>query len=516
MITSREFEHANPMNVLLILCHPRTDSLNGAIYQAVRRGVAEAGVPFRELVLAGMQFDPDVHEPSPADQRLEEAILEAQGLIHWADHLIFVFPTWWGTFPARLKGFLDRALTPGFAFRYLPESGGWEQRLTGKTAQLITTMDTPRWVYRWIYGNPGLNTLSRATLGFCGIRTVRKTVFGPVITSTPAQRRKWIEQARVEGLRLRDGALSRAQQRTDRLLAWLQALRLQFYPMTLIAYTVGALAAVRGSGPLEPGLFWLGYAALFALEAAAVFINDRFDYDSDRQNPNAGPFTGGSRVLVDGKLGFADLRRGSIAALIAFLLLLCALLALAPARLPLGLSLTLLAVLAIGYTLPPLKLSHRALGEAVVAITHSIGVLLPGYLLQGGDWHAALPWLLSLPLGLAVLPAIILSGIPDRDADRAAGKQTLVVRLGIRGALRSAAVFVTLATASALVLRQTPGIAVAYGDWIYLTLPHAAWLLWRLKEHWRQAPTARRIDRLMVLALTFIIWFGAIPLARLW
>lgn len=49
-------------------------------------------MPFRELVLARMQLDPDVHEPSPADQRLEEAIREALGLIRWADHLVGQLP----------------------------------------------------------------------------------------------------------------------------------------------------------------------------------------------------------------------------------------------------------------------------------------------------------------------------------------------------------------------------------------------------------------------------------------
>jgi 1,4-dihydroxy-2-naphthoate octaprenyltransferase len=377
-------------------------------------------------------------------------------------------------------------------------------------------MDTPYWVYRWIYGNPGFNALAIATLGFSGIRTVRRTVFGPVIASTAEQRRGWLERAYREGLRLRDGALSSRQRRTDKLLAWLQALRLQFYPMTLIAYAVGALAAARETGSLDSGPFWLGYAALFALEAATVFTNDLFDFESDRRNPNAGPFTGGSRVLVNGKLSFRELRLGSHAAFGAFLALAALLLTIGPNPLPLGLCLLALAVLAIGYTLPPLKLSHRGLGELAVAITHSIGVMLPGYLIQGGDWHDPLPWVLSLSLGLSVLPAILLSGIPDRDADHAAGKRTLAVHLGIPGTLLMAGVLSILAATSAVLCRQLPGIASLYGGWIYLTIPHAVWLAWRLIERRRRAPVASRIDGLLALALTFIVWFGAIPLIGLW
>jgi putative NADPH-quinone reductase/1,4-dihydroxy-2-naphthoate octaprenyltransferase len=504
------------MNVLLIFCHPRKDSLNGALYQAFREGVLEAGVAFHELVLADLQFDPDVHEESPAAQHFEEAISEAQELISQADHLVFVYPTWWGSYPARLKGFLDRVLTPGFAFQYLPDGNGWEQRLRGKTAQLLTTMDTPHWVYRWIYKNPGYNTLARATLGFCGIRTVRKTIFGPVISSTAEQRRHWLQQARQEGLRLRDGARSARQRATDKILAWLQALRLQFYPMTLIAYSVGALAVAQHPQSFDNRLFWLGYAALFFLEVATVLANDYFDYESDRQNRHAGPFTGGSRVLVDGKLSFREVRYGIVLAFGVFILLSVYLISVAGAALPLTVNLLVLALLAMGYTVPPLKFSHRGLGELVVAVTHSSGVILPGYLLQGGSWHDPLPWLLSLPLGLAVLPAIILSGIPDYDADRDTGKNTLVVKLGIRGALIAAIPLAILAALLAVIWQQWDGIAGAYGSWIYIVVPYAAWLVWKLGKYLHQVRVAQRINTLMVLALSFIIWFGVIPLIRLW
>jgi len=70
------------------------------------------------------------------------------------------------------------------------------------------------------------------------------------------------------------------------------------------------------------------------------------------------------------------------------------------------------------------------LGELNVALTHSFGVILCGYIFQGGEWNNSFPWLISLPLLLAVMPSIILSGIPDFEADKQAGKRTLVVRLG--------------------------------------------------------------------------------------
>lgn len=499
------------MRVLVILGHPRNDSLCGALFEAFRAGLGDAGLEFRALRVADLDFDPDVHKESPADQPLEPDLQRAQESIAWAEHLVFVYPTWWGTLPARLKAFLDRTLTPGFAFRHRSD-GTWERRLTGRTAQLLTTMDTPQWVYRWIYGAPGHRALARATLGFCGVRTVRKTVFGPVIGSDAARREAWLARARADGRRLGSGPLAPWQRRRDRALAWVRALRLQFYPMTWIAYTVGALAAAR-PGPLDRGAYWLGYGALFLLEAATVFSNDYFDFESDRRNRHAGPFSGGSRVLVDGSLRFRDMAAGTLLALAGFAALLPLAVHTAGAgAAAIGVYLVL-ALLALGYTVPPAKLCHRGWGEADVALTHSVGVILSGYLLQGGSLGDPLPWQLATALFFAVLPAIILSGVPDYDADRAAGKRTLVVKLGKRRAIGAAMLSTGIAAVVAVAWRLSGGAGGAYGPVVYAVVPHAALLLWRMDRQRRRDPT--RIDGLMALALAYIVWFGAVPLAGL-
>src|SRR5688572_30784967 len=144
---------SKPLRVLLILGHPRERSFCGALLNAFRAGAMQAGVDFREIHVSELSFDPDVRYASPNDQPLEPDLCAAQASIVWAEHLVLVYPTWWGTAPARLKAFLDRVLTPDFAFRH-DADGGWTPLLIGKTAQLVTTMDTPSLVYRWIYGSP--------------------------------------------------------------------------------------------------------------------------------------------------------------------------------------------------------------------------------------------------------------------------------------------------------------------------------------------------------------------------
>src|SRR5690606_40407464 len=135
------------MNVLIILGHPRKGSFSEALANAYQDGAVSAGTDVRKISVAEMQFDPNVSVFPIRNQYLEDDVVSVQRLIIWADHLVFIYPTWWGTMPALLKAFLDRVLIPGFAFEDIHGSDNWVKLLKGKSAQLITTMDTPLWVF---------------------------------------------------------------------------------------------------------------------------------------------------------------------------------------------------------------------------------------------------------------------------------------------------------------------------------------------------------------------------------
>jgi 4-hydroxybenzoate polyprenyltransferase len=252
-------------------------------------------------------------------------------------------------------------------------------------------------------------------------RGSRIDTFGPVVASSLEQRRRWLDRARTSGSRLVHGALSPAQRRAQRLFAWLAALRLQFYPMTWIAYTVGALAASAGK-PMSMTPYLLGYLTLFLLEAATVFLNDWFDFNSDRRNRNAGPFTGGSRVLVDGRLERSAMRKGIGLSLLAVVAALLALLAAAPAELaiPIATLYAVFAMLALIYTVPPLKLSHRGFGELDVALTHSAGAIMagiPGAGRRPERQHAVAAGATAGRVDFAVDPAAWLAAPTPRPAE---------------------------------------------------------------------------------------------------
>lgn len=500
------------MNVLVVCGHPRAASFCTALADAYARGAREAGCTVRRLALAAMRFDADVHTASPLQQALEPDLQEALAALEWATHVVIVYPAWWGFAPARLKGFLDRVLLPGRAFRER-QDGSLEGLMGGRTAHLLTTMDMPPWVYRFIYRGGGHQVLRRSTLGVCGIRCTRIASFGPVNHSDAARRCEWLQRAHALGLSLADGARSRRQRSADATRAWLRAMRLQFFPMSWLAYTLGAVAA-QGTGlPWQSRAYWFGYASLFLIKLATVLSNERFDFESDRVNRQAGAFNGGSRVLVDGSLTHTQLRDVTLLALLAAGG--CAVVALAGAIAPVAALLVLLlsAVAALGYTAPPLRLSWRGLGEVDVALTHSIGVILWGWLLQGGAWRGATPWALSLPLGLAILPAILLSSLPDREADSEAGKRTLAVRHGPRVACMLAIAAATAAFASAWSLDAALDHAYsAILPFIGAHLLLLAWLMYRPDRHDRPASRGRSLQAPIVVALAYIMWFVLGPL----
>lgn len=182
-------------NVLIINGHPDSKSLCTELAESYARGVKNTDAQYKIIHLGNLDFDPILHYGYRQRTELEDCLLEAQQDILWANHLVFVYPVWWGTYPALLKGFIDRVFIPGFAFKYRENSLLWDKFLKGKSARLIVTMDSPSWYNRLVYRNASQVILKKAILGFCGVAPVRSSVCAPVKTSTPAQRQRWMENA---------------------------------------------------------------------------------------------------------------------------------------------------------------------------------------------------------------------------------------------------------------------------------------------------------------------------------
>ncbi|MEM1061108.1 MAG: NAD(P)H-dependent oxidoreductase [Planctomycetota bacterium] len=188
-----------PKKTLVVLGHPRPDSFNAALADAYARGVSAAGGEVRRISPSELDFEVSVRGTSAKDQPVEDDIVRSREAIEWCEHLAIVHPTWWGSTPAILKGWIDRVFVSNWAFRYPENSKLWEGLLKGRSARVITTMDSPPMIYQTVFGGPGVRQLKTSTLWFCGFKPVKTTLFGPIGDSTEAKRRGWLERVTGEG-----------------------------------------------------------------------------------------------------------------------------------------------------------------------------------------------------------------------------------------------------------------------------------------------------------------------------
>lgn len=503
------------LHILLIFGHPRKDSYCAALADKYMQGAQEAEVQIRRLDLIDLDFELQVLVASPQKQFVEPDLAQAKELILWADHLVFVFPTWWGNVPALVKGFLDRCFVPGFAFREI-QFDHYERMLSPRTAQIITTMDTPVLVDQLFNGSPLKKSLINATLKFCGISPVRMFKASPIKHSSPEQKETWLKEVYALGKSLNKGVLSPWDKFKKQITPWVKAIRLQFYPMTFFAYSIGAFAFIGATGNINIPFFLLAYLLLFLLEVIVVFHNDFEDFETDKRNQSFSMFSGGSRVLVSGVLQKEQLRNA-----IKILLVFCAILTTLVSWLSVNsfvLNIGLILVfflLAMSYTANPLKLSYRGLGEITVGFTHSFATILYAYVLFGGAITDTFPWLLGIPLFLAIVPAIMMAGIPDYEADMAVGKRTLAVQWGKTILARVAAVLVIAAVGSVFLIENLNGFRIEYGWPIYIGLLHGIFLSYLLFKFANKRDKPNRIDGIMAVALSYIMWFVLLPFFKL-
>lgn len=189
--------------ILIILGHPVKDTFSDSLRESYKKGALASGAEIREIVLRKLRFDLNFSEGYRGNQELEPDLVKAQQDITWADHIVLIYPNWWSTFPALMKGFIDRTFLPGFAFKYRKGSLLWDKLLKGRSARIIVTMDTPPWYYWLVYRRPGHNAMKRGILEFCGIRPVRVTTIGSLKISSEHKREQWIAKAERLGRKMK-------------------------------------------------------------------------------------------------------------------------------------------------------------------------------------------------------------------------------------------------------------------------------------------------------------------------
>lgn len=187
--------------ILIINGHPNKDSFCNALAESYLQGAKSTDNPVGVINLAELDFSLNLKYGYKKRTDLEPDLLDAWEKIKVADHLVFVYPNWWGTYPALLKGFIDRLFLPGFAFETTQEKLGWKKLLKGKTAHIMVTMDSPGFFYKLFLRSPGHNSMKKSILSFVGIKTKRISNFRIVKTSSSKQRKRWLKKAYLLGQR---------------------------------------------------------------------------------------------------------------------------------------------------------------------------------------------------------------------------------------------------------------------------------------------------------------------------
>lgn len=188
--------------VLVINANPKSNSFCKSL--ADQYCAASFGKQTTKVIHIGtLVFESNLQEGYDQIQPLEPDLVDFQEKVKWAEHIVIISPVWWGGVPAKFKGLIDRTFLPGFAFKYIQEKSFPEKLLAGRTSELIFTLDTPVFWYKYVNGNPIYKDLKRCILGFSGIKNTSATYFGPMITSTKTQRQKWLNQIEKIAKRLK-------------------------------------------------------------------------------------------------------------------------------------------------------------------------------------------------------------------------------------------------------------------------------------------------------------------------
>lgn len=100
--------------------------------------------------------------------------------------------------PAILKGWIDRIVRPGVAYRFVEGDNGEGVPvglLRARAVVVLNTSNTPDERERETFGDPLETLWKRCVFGLCGVHDVRRRTFNVVVGSSPDQRQRWLAEA---------------------------------------------------------------------------------------------------------------------------------------------------------------------------------------------------------------------------------------------------------------------------------------------------------------------------------
>ncbi len=180
---------------MILVGHPDPESTLSShlalLYETAAHG---AGHEVRRTHLGEMHFDPVLHQGYKVIQALEPDLKKLQEDIAWCNHFVLVYPNWWCTMPASLKGIFDRMWLPGFSFNFYKTGWRshlslWKSGMSGKTARVMVLSGTHPLLV-WLLFGDYTNEIRRGILWFAGFK-VSLSHFGPSDKAPEWKKNEW-------------------------------------------------------------------------------------------------------------------------------------------------------------------------------------------------------------------------------------------------------------------------------------------------------------------------------------
>lgn len=187
------------MRVAIVFNHPYQGSYCNAILETVRKGLTNAGHEIDLMHLDNDKFDPVMtvadlkafRDHTPIDPQ----VLNYKDRLEKADHLLFIFPIWWELMPAMTKGFIDKVISPGVAYQYTKNGNRMTPLFSNiKGVTVITTMNTPKMLYRLIFRNAIKKALLTGTFWKIGYKNRKWINLSSVKMVSELKRKKWLSK----------------------------------------------------------------------------------------------------------------------------------------------------------------------------------------------------------------------------------------------------------------------------------------------------------------------------------
>jgi NAD(P)H dehydrogenase (quinone) len=160
------------VQILTVFAHPVPESFCSAVHARLVRELIAKGHEVRSVDLYALGFDPvlraDEWRRYMKQGANTEGIEEHLAQLRWAQGLIFVYPTWWYSLPAMLKGWLERVLVPYETFELRPGFNPILGRLGNiRLVGGISTYGSPWWWIRYVTRDPDRKVIMQGLKPLC-------------------------------------------------------------------------------------------------------------------------------------------------------------------------------------------------------------------------------------------------------------------------------------------------------------------------------------------------------------